>query len=38
MEGFFSDAFWSDIDIATNALDNFEARKYVMSRCLRFAK
>merc|ERR1719473_965122 len=34
----FDDAFWKSIDIVVNALDNIQARQYVDSRCVWFAK
>ncbi len=37
-EHFFDDTFWSSIDVAANALDNFKAREYIGNKCLRFTK
>ncbi len=37
-EDFFNDAFWQDIDVCWNALDNVEARKYTDNRCLMYGK
>jgi ubiquitin-activating enzyme E1 len=37
-EDFFSDKFWSDLDLCWNALDNVHARRYTDSRCLWFSK
>lgn len=37
-ESKFNEAFWSKIDIVTNALDNVEARRYVDQRCIFFEK
>ncbi|CCG25738.1 Uba1 ubiquitin-activating enzyme [Candida orthopsilosis Co 90-125] len=34
----FDDAFWNNLDLVTNALDNVEARTYVDSRCVFFQK
>jgi len=37
-EDTFDDAFWSSLDGVVNALDNIQARMYVDSRCVWFAK
>lgn len=37
-EDIYTDAFWKDIDIVTNALDNVEARTYVDRRCVFYKK
>lgn len=37
-QNIFDDAFWSNLDLVTNALDNIEARTYVDSRCVFFQK
>jgi len=37
-EDFFSDQFWSDLDMCWNALDNVHARKYTDARCLFYSK
>lgn len=37
-EDIFDDAFWSQLDFVTNALDNIEARTYVDRRCVFFQK
>ena len=37
-EDVFDDAFWSNLDIIVNALDNVNARLYVDSRCVYFGK
>ncbi|OUT23606.1 hypothetical protein CAS74_001932 [Pichia kudriavzevii] len=37
-EHIFNNAFWEDLDIVTNALDNVEARTYVDRRCVFFKK
>eukprot|EP00249_Psilotum_nudum_P022864 c28665_g1_i1 orf=405-3575(+) len=37
-ENVFDDAFWENIDIVINALDNVNARLYVDSRCVYFQK
>merc|ERR1719281_1674924 len=34
----FDDAFWSSLTCAVNALDNIQARMYVDSKCVWFAK
>lgn len=37
-ENVFNDAFWEGLDLVVNALDNINARLYVDSRCVYFAK
>lgn len=37
-EHIFNNAFWENLDIVTNALDNVEARTYVDRRCVFFKK
>lgn len=37
-ENVFNDAFWENLDVVINALDNVKARMYVDSRCLYFKK
>jgi len=37
-EEIFDDAFWDSLDAVINALDNIDARLYVDSRCVWFAK
>ncbi|GMM58292.1 E1 ubiquitin-activating protein [Maudiozyma humilis] len=37
-EDIFNDAFWTDLDFVTNALDNVEARTYVDRRCVFYQK
>mmetsp|Transcript_140086 Transcript_140086/g.349111 ORF Transcript_140086/g.349111 Transcript_140086/m.349111 type:complete len:1038 (+) Transcript_140086:74-3187(+) len=37
-EDTFDDAFWGGLDAVVNALDNIQARLYVDSRCVWFAK
>merc|ERR1719361_1813846 len=37
-EDFFDDAFWENLDLCWNALDNVKARKYTDSRCLFYTK
>ena len=37
-EDVFNDAFWGELDVVVNALDNVNARLYVDSRCVYFAK
>lgn len=37
-EDVFDDEFWESLDIVVNALDNVQARMYVDSRCVWFAK
>jgi ubiquitin-activating enzyme E1 len=37
-EDVFDDAFWKGLDVVVNALDNVNARLYVDSRCVYFAK
>lgn len=37
-EGVFNDAFWKELHVVTNALDNVAARKYVDNRCVNFRK
>ncbi|KAJ7533056.1 hypothetical protein O6H91_13G031200 [Diphasiastrum complanatum] len=37
-ENVFDDAFWENIDVVINALDNVNARLYVDSRCVYFQK
>ncbi|CCH60861.1 hypothetical protein TBLA_0D03620 [Henningerozyma blattae CBS 6284] len=37
-ENTFDDAFWSNLDFVTNALDNIDARTYVDRRCVFFRK
>jgi ubiquitin-activating enzyme E1 len=37
-EGTFNDAFWENLDVVTNALDNVKARQYVDSRCVFYGK
>jgi len=37
-EDFFSDQFWSDLDMCWNALDNVHARRYTDGRCLWYSK
>lgn len=37
-ENIFNDAFWSQLDFVTNALDNVDARTYVDRRCVFFKK
>ena len=37
-ESTFNDAFWNNIDIVTNALDNIKARQYVDGRCVFYGK
>lgn len=37
-EDIFDDAFWNQLDIVTNALDNVEARTYVDRRCIFYKK
>ena len=37
-EDVFNEAFWSELDGVTNALDNVEARTYVDRRCVFFMK
>ena len=37
-EGVFNDAYWNDLDIVINALDNIKARLYVDARCVFFEK
>ena len=37
-EDVFDDAFWSNLDVVVNALDNVNARLYVDSRCVYFGK
>jgi ubiquitin-activating enzyme E1 len=37
-EDVFDDAFWEDLDVVVNALDNVNARLYVDSRCVYFQK
>eukprot|EP00959_Pyramimonas_sp_CCMP1952_P029863 626688-Pyramimonas_sp.AAC.1 len=34
----FDDAFWGNLDVVVNALDNVNARLYVDSRCVYFRK
>ncbi|KAJ7559513.1 hypothetical protein O6H91_04G088900 [Diphasiastrum complanatum] len=37
-ENLFDDAFWENLDLVINALDNVNARLYVDSRCVYFQK
>ena len=37
-EDVFNDAFWEELDVVVNALDNVNARLYVDSRCVYFGK
>lgn len=37
-EDAFNDRFWGELDVVINALDNVNARLYVDSRCVYFAK
>lgn len=37
-EDIFDDAFWSNLDFVTNALDNVDARTYVDRRCVFYQK
>ncbi|PKA51884.1 Ubiquitin-activating enzyme E1 1 [Apostasia shenzhenica] len=37
-ENFFDDAFWENLDVVINALDNVTARMYIDGRCLYFQK
>uniref|UniRef100_A0A0C9RTP6 E1 ubiquitin-activating enzyme n=1 Tax=Wollemia nobilis TaxID=56998 RepID=A0A0C9RTP6_9CONI len=37
-ENVFDDAFWENLDVVLNALDNVNARLYVDSRCVYFQK
>lgn len=37
-EGTFNDAFWEQLDVVTNALDNLKARSYVDGRCIFYGK
>jgi ubiquitin-activating enzyme E1 len=37
-ENMFNANFWQNCDLVINALDNVEARKYVDSKCVEFAK
>jgi ubiquitin-activating enzyme E1 len=37
-EDVFDDAFWENLDLVTNALDNVQARLYVDSRCVYYRK
>ncbi|KAI9183343.1 E1 ubiquitin-activating protein [Blastocladiella emersonii ATCC 22665] len=37
-EHIFNDAFWGQLDVVTNALDNVDARKYVDRRCVFYNK
>ncbi len=37
-EDVFDDAFWSQLDVVVNALDNVNARLYVDARCVYFGK
>ncbi|KIY01325.1 uncharacterized protein Z520_02877 [Fonsecaea multimorphosa CBS 102226] len=37
-EDIFNEAFWKQLDVVTNALDNVEARTYVDRRCVFFMK
>merc|ERR1719226_139973 len=37
-EDTFDDVFWDSLDCVVNALDNIQARLYVDSRCVWFAK
>jgi ubiquitin-activating enzyme E1 len=37
-EDVFDDAFWENVDVVINALDNVNARLYVDSRCVYFQK
>ena len=37
-EDVFDDAFWANLDVVINALDNVNARLYVDSRCVYFGK
>lgn len=37
-EDYFNDAFWENLDICWNALDNVQARKYTDSKCLFYGK
>ncbi|OQR97624.1 ubiquitin activating enzyme, E1 family [Achlya hypogyna] len=37
-EHVFDDAFWTDLDFVTNALDNVKARLYVDSKCVFYKK
>lgn len=37
-EDVFNDAFWENLDVVINALDNVNARLYVDSRCVYFGK
>jgi ubiquitin-activating enzyme E1 len=34
----FDDAFWGDLDLVVNALDNMQARKYIDSKCVLYEK
>ncbi|MBA0785153.1 hypothetical protein Gotri_025545 [Gossypium trilobum] len=38
IESVFNDAFWENLTVAINALDNVDARLYVDQRCLYFQK
>lgn len=33
-EGFFTDDFWSHLDIVILAVDNISARRYIDKKCL----
>ncbi|KAK9154014.1 hypothetical protein Sjap_001494 [Stephania japonica] len=37
-ENIFNDAFWENLDVVINALDNVNARLYIDGRCLYFQK
>ena len=37
-EDFFDDAFWGEVDLVVNALDNVPARQYMDSRCVWYEK
>merc|ERR550514_1636426 len=37
-QDFFDDAFWDSLSVVVNALDNIQARHYIDSRCVWFAK
>lgn len=37
-ETFFDEDFWESLDCVVNALDNVEARLYVDSKCVDFAR
>ena len=37
-EAFFDEDFWESLDCVVNALDNVEARLYVDSKCVDFAR